>query len=120
MLCNPTVKQAYGVEASAAGRRPPYNIVEANITHLSDGLILKDRSRSQGRRTKRMVAVLDTKSRVLAPASQRRSKMLLRSGKAAVFRRYPFTIILKREVKDPLLPSMRVKIDPGRRGREDF
>jgi 5-methylcytosine-specific restriction endonuclease McrA len=39
--------------------------------------------------------------------------MLLSSGKAAVFRRYPFTIILKRQVGNPALHLLRLKIDPG-------
>jgi predicted deacylase len=32
LLCNPRVRQAYGVEASALGRWPPDNIDEANFT----------------------------------------------------------------------------------------
>ncbi|MBO0860666.1 MAG: RRXRR domain-containing protein, partial [Chloracidobacterium sp.] len=34
-------------------------------------------------------------------------------GKADVFRRYPFTIILKREIENPILPDLKLKIDPG-------
>ena len=40
------------------------------------------------------------------------SKRLLSSGQAAVYRRYPFTIILKTAVETPVDP-LRVKIDPG-------
>jgi 5-methylcytosine-specific restriction endonuclease McrA len=57
--------------------------------------------------------VLDTNHQPLAPCSQRRAKKLLRSGKAAVFRLFPFTIILKHAVTNPILPSLRLKIDPG-------
>ena len=39
--------------------------------------------------------------------------MLLSSGKAAVFKRFPFTIILKCAVMMPTQPSLRLKIDPG-------
>jgi len=39
--------------------------------------------------------------------------MLLTQGKAAVFRRYPFTIVLKEEVLNPSLEPLRIKIDPG-------
>ena len=39
--------------------------------------------------------------------------MLLSQGKAAVFRRYPFTVILKQEVLNPKIEPLRVKIDPG-------
>ena len=46
------------------------------------------------------------------PAVARR---LLREGKAAVFKRYPFTIILKREVSDPETTDYTLSIDPGSR-----
>ncbi len=39
--------------------------------------------------------------------------MLLSQGKAAVFKRYPFTIILKSAVKSPVVESLRIKLDPG-------
>jgi 5-methylcytosine-specific restriction endonuclease McrA len=39
--------------------------------------------------------------------------MLLSSGQAAVFRRYPFAIILKKEVESPAVEPLRLKIDPG-------
>ncbi|MGZ3629593.1 MAG: RRXRR domain-containing protein, partial [Ktedonobacteraceae bacterium] len=41
------------------------------------------------------VFVLDTKKRPLNSVHPGRARMLLKSGEAAVFRRYPFTIILK-------------------------
>src|SRR5262252_10376110 len=59
------------------------------------------------------VAVLDTTRKPLAPTTPRRARLLLKSGKAAVFKRYPFTIILKREVAPPTLPDLKLKIDPG-------
>src|SRR5262249_49500858 len=40
-------------------------------------------------------------------------RLLLKKGKAAVFRRYPFTIILKREIVNPMAPDLKLKIDPG-------
>ncbi len=63
------------------------------------------------------VAVLDTKKNILAPCHPARAKELLDKGKAAVYRRYPFTIILKREIpkSEIKLPSLRIKIDPGSR-----
>ncbi|MCT7973497.1 RNA-guided endonuclease IscB [Laspinema sp. D5] len=39
--------------------------------------------------------------------------MLLSQRKAAVFRRYPFTLILKEEVLNPDVEPLRIKIDPG-------
>src|SRR6266508_1215884 len=59
------------------------------------------------------VAVLDTTKKPLAPTTLRRADLLLKRGKAAVFRRDPFTIILKREVSDPETPDLKLKIDPG-------
>ena len=59
------------------------------------------------------VAVLDTTKKPLAPTTPRRARLLLKSGKAAVFRRYPFTIILKREIENPTTPDLKIKIDPG-------
>jgi 5-methylcytosine-specific restriction endonuclease McrA len=39
--------------------------------------------------------------------------MLLSLSEAAVFRQYPFTLILKQEVPNPKVELLRVKIDPG-------
>src|SRR5262245_65544059 len=58
-------------------------------------------------------AVLDTTKKPLAPTTPRRARLLLKNGKAAVFRRYPFTIILKREIVNPSPPDLKLKIDPG-------
>ncbi|GHO47267.1 hypothetical protein KSX_54300 [Ktedonospora formicarum] len=38
---------------------------------------------------------------------------MLSSGKAAVYRRYPFTIVLKRVVEKPEVQPLRLKLDPG-------
>jgi len=61
------------------------------------------------------VAVLDTNKNILAPTTPARARELLNKGKAAVFRRYPFTIILKRAIPktEIKLPKLRLKIDPG-------
>ena len=59
------------------------------------------------------VAVLDTKKRVLEPCHSAVARRLLREGKAAVYKRYPFTIILKREVVDPKTTGYTLSVDPG-------
>src|SRR5262245_66658628 len=59
------------------------------------------------------IAVLDTTKKPLAPTTPRRARLLLKSGKAAVFKCYPFTIILKREIESPTLPDLKLKLDPG-------
>ena len=59
------------------------------------------------------VFVLDTKKRPLAPTHPARARQLLKKGKAAIYRRYPFIIILKREVTEIDHQPLRLKIDPG-------
>lgn len=59
------------------------------------------------------VFVLDTNKQPLDPVHPGRARMLLSQGKAAVFRRYPFTIILKQSVPNPEVQPLRLKIDPG-------
>ena len=60
------------------------------------------------------VAVLDTHKNILTPCSPKRARLLLKQGKAAVYRRYPaFTIILKRAVINATPRPFRVKLDPG-------
>lgn len=56
--------------------------------------------------------VIDTNKRQLDPIHPAHARKLLSNGKAAVFRRYPFTIILK-HVVDITPAPVSVKIDPG-------
>jgi 5-methylcytosine-specific restriction endonuclease McrA len=59
------------------------------------------------------VFVLDTNKQPLNPLHPGRARLLLKQDKAAVYRRYPFTLILKSAVEKPHLEPLRVKIDPG-------
>lgn len=59
------------------------------------------------------VFVLDTTKRPLTPCRPAQARRLLSQGKAAVFRRYPFTIILKEEKPDAVAQPITIKIDPG-------
>jgi hypothetical protein len=59
------------------------------------------------------VFVLDTYYQPLNPVHPGHARLLLKEGKAAVYRRYPFTIILKVEVKEPEITPLRIKLDPG-------
>ncbi|MEG4506789.1 RNA-guided endonuclease IscB [Microcoleus sp. F6_B4] len=61
-----------------------------------------------------LVFVLDTKKRPLNPIRPGLARKLLTNGKAAVFKRYPFTLLLKVEVTVPQKP-ITLKIDPGSR-----
>jgi len=51
--------------------------------------------------------------RPLNPIHPGWARKLLSSGQAAVCRRYPFTIMLKKEVVHPLVHPLRLKLDPG-------
>lgn len=59
------------------------------------------------------VFVVDTMHQPLDPIHPGYARRLLSSGKAAVFRRYPFTLILKQEVQEPSTQPLRLKLDPG-------
>lgn len=59
------------------------------------------------------VFVVDSKKQPLNPVHPGRARLLLTQGKAAVLRRYPFTIVLKREVESPQVEPLRIKLDPG-------
>ena len=60
------------------------------------------------------VFVVDTNKKPLAPCQPARARMLLRKGKAAVYRREPFTIILKRGIEETVPPA-ELRIVPGSR-----
>ena len=61
------------------------------------------------------VFVLDTNKRQLEPVHPAEARLLLNDQRAAVYRRYPFTIILKEEVPEAKPTPLRLKIDPGSR-----
>ena len=57
--------------------------------------------------------MIDTRHKPLDPVHPGWARKLLSSGQAAVFRRYPFTIILKKEMSDAVVQPLRLKLDPG-------
>ena len=59
------------------------------------------------------VFVIDSNKQPLNPCSAGKARRLLAEGKAAVYRRYPFTIILHRAVEKPEPQPLRFKVDPG-------
>lgn len=59
------------------------------------------------------VLVLDTEKRILDPVHPAEARLLLSEQKAAVYRKYPFTIILKIEQPEAKPAELRLKIDPG-------
>lgn len=58
------------------------------------------------------VLVLDKNKNPLMPCHPARARQLLKKGKAAVFRRFPFTIILKEREGGETQPTT-LKVDPG-------
>jgi 5-methylcytosine-specific restriction endonuclease McrA len=84
---------------------PPDNFVEANLTYESRG---SERSKALPK-----VFVLDIHKQSLNPVHPGRARILLSSGKASVYKRYPFTIILRRAIEHPEVQPLRIKIDPG-------
>ncbi len=62
------------------------------------------------------VFVLGSDKRPLMPCSEKRARLLLTKKRAAVFRRYPFTIIVFDRTQDDCeLQPIEVKLDPGSR-----
>ena len=59
------------------------------------------------------VFVIDRDKIPLTPTHPAKARKLLNQGRAAVYRRYPFTIILKRSVSDLKPTNFQLKIDPG-------
>lgn len=62
------------------------------------------------------VFVLDCEKKPLDPCHPARARKLLQAGRAAVFRHFPFTIILDdRKAVESVTHAYRLKIDPGSR-----
>jgi 5-methylcytosine-specific restriction endonuclease McrA len=88
-----------------SGAKSKDNLVEATITLARGG--------SERSKTVSNVFVLDTRRQPLNPVHAGRARILLSQGKAAVFKRFPFTIILKGAIEKPEVQPLRLKIDPG-------
>src|SRR5712692_4675020 len=61
------------------------------------------------------VFVVDTNKQPLKPVHPGRARLLLKTGKAAVLKHSPFTLVLKTAVEQPQVQHIRVKRDPGSR-----
>ena len=79
-------------------------------------LTLSRQTLHESRRDKTMsnnVFVLDTSKQPLKPCTRGMARSLLKAGKAAVFRQYPFTLILKKSVQPKEDEQYQLKLDPG-------
>lgn len=83
------------------------DICEANITCSQE-----QRGSVKAAPTQNCVFVVDTNRTPLTPCTPARARQLLKSGKAAILRKFPFTIILKKMV-DEEPTQVEAKIDPG-------
>lgn len=59
------------------------------------------------------VLIVDAERRPLMPCTSARARILLAQGKAAVWRRFPFVLILKQANAGAVTVPLRVKLDPG-------
>jgi 5-methylcytosine-specific restriction endonuclease McrA len=61
------------------------------------------------------VFLIDANKNPMNPIHPAHARKLMESGKAAIFRRYPFTLILNRVVENIVTYPLKLKIDPGSR-----
>ena len=59
------------------------------------------------------VLVIDREKTPLKPTHPAKARKLLNAGLALVYRRYPFTIILKRKINNVNPNKLQLKLDPG-------
>ncbi len=59
------------------------------------------------------IFLLDTNKKPLNPIHPAQARQLLKNKKAAIFRQFPFTLILKEAKPDIEVQPLRIKIDPG-------
>jgi len=59
------------------------------------------------------VLIVDQQRRPLMPCTPARARLLLKQGKAAVLRRFPFILILREARPEAVVQPLRLKIDPG-------
>lgn len=111
-VCGSVVRHhaaASGDAAKVAGSKSPVDMGEANITAQEP-----KGSGASTRRSPGLVFVLSTDRKPLDPCHAGYARRLLKAGKAAVFRRFPFTIILKERTREMSKVSEHVlKFDPG-------
>ena len=55
------------------------------------------------------VFLIDAQKTPMNPIHPAPARKLLEQGKAAVFRRYPFTLILKRTIENPIIHPLTIR-----------
>ena len=111
--CRPCSCCRSGGCGEGRGHDKPFGPGEANVTANSLGCLAREKGVIPRRsRALTRVLVLGSTRQPLMPCHPARARELLKSGKAAIFRRYPFTIILKNRA-DGDKQSLQLKISPG-------
>ncbi len=59
------------------------------------------------------VFVVDAQCRPLSPTTPARARLLLKTGRAAILRRFPLVLILREARPVAVVEPLRIKIDPG-------
>ncbi len=59
------------------------------------------------------ILVVDAERRPLMPCTPARARLLLKSRRAAVLRRFPMVLILREARPEARVEPLRVKLDPG-------
>jgi 5-methylcytosine-specific restriction endonuclease McrA len=59
------------------------------------------------------ILIVDQHRRPLMPTTPARARLLLKSRKAAILRRFPLVLILKKARPEAVVEPLRVKLDPG-------
>src|SRR5919199_5337655 len=100
-LYNWVIKQAIKGKLVSSLKVPSLNTVEATLTKKLRDAVMR-------------TFVLDKNLKPLDPCHRARARELLQKGRAKVFKRYPFTIVLQdKTVEESTTHSHRIKIDPG-------
>ena len=95
--------------------KPPRNIVDVNLTRViasrCAAMLMKSGDK-KGNFQMQKILVIDRNQQPLMPCHPARARQLLALGKASVFKRYPFTIVLH-DRAGGARQVVAVKIDPG-------
>ncbi len=59
------------------------------------------------------VFLIDANKQQLNPVTPKQARRLLKKNKAAVYKMYPFTLILKTAIDNPTIKRFTLKLDPG-------
>ncbi len=111
MLCG--VAKQFDGKNSATPEKPLANKGKENFTETQVSRTPR-KGKGNAFMAENRVMVLSENKEPLMPCHPARARQLLTQGKAAVWRRFPFTIVLKQPTTSHTQP-LRLKIDPGSR-----